>query len=854
MRRHRLTLVSAPAGSGKTVLCATLAQGAFPAAWVTLDETDDDFPVFVSLLVTALRSHLQESGRAVLNFLQTVPGAQEKPAQLAGILINSLDPAGASPHILILDDYHTIADPAIHQFVAYLLDYLPDSLRLVISTRLDPPLPLPRLRARGQVAEVRLTDLRFDEAEAADFLNQRRHLGLSDAEVASLQRHTGGWVAALQLLAAVLSSIEGAGARSSYIGRLAEANRSIFDLLADEVLAHQPRELQDFLLKTSILPELTSENCRAVTGNPDASPLLAAAFQRNLFLSALTPDALNGPFRYHDLFGHFLQHRLRAVWPDQWPELHLRAAGMAASPERKLLHLTQAEMWEDAAQLLEEMAQVDTERRFTRRVVVNAIEALPDEVRRNHPWLLLCAGQYYAIRGQIEMAMPRLAQAAARFHEQGDALGEVEILVARAMFDALNSDEIISSFRRKVETVGHLMRPDQMAVYHAAELWHAIALQDWPSLTRHMQANITLASESGDPGALTMASLGIGPHMLFNDAGMAVVEAFAVGSLRMAGEDDWIAQICAQGLLGFIRFWQGKLDEAEEAIHASKSRLDEIGGLAWVDDHVDWLILALALARRAYRAFDDHLAAQSARRAAQETSFSYRKGFLYLRGRSLWLRNRTREAQDVLAQMQADVTPTGYEVEDEERLLLLASLVAMAKGDTGAAKRDLRKAITLHERVRHTVMLTHPRLTLATLYGQQNRWDDALDELRIVLSELKARGMPGVILQEGESIAPVLAHAVERGVEREMLAPLLHILQPSDTPQIIALPGSDDYLTARESEVLRLLATGATNPAIAAQLSITERTVKAHVTRILAKLGAATRTEAVARASQMGLV
>lgn len=198
--------------------------------------------------------------------------------------------------------------------------------------------------------------------------------------------------------------------------------------------------------------------------------------------------------------------------------------------------------------------------------------------------------------------------------------------------------------------------------------------------------------------------------------------------------------------------------------------------------------------------------------------------------------------------------PSGYDVEDEERQLLLAGLVAMARGDTGAAKRDLRQAAALHEKVRHTIMLSHPRLTLATLYGRQNRWPEALDEFRAVLKELKARAMPGVILQEGESIVPVVAYAIEQGIEQEMLQPLLAILQPDDFPRAIPLPDSGDYLTPRESEVLRLLATGATNPAIATELSITERTVKAHVGRILAKLGATTRTEAVTKASHLGLI
>jgi LuxR family maltose regulon positive regulatory protein len=519
VRRHKVTLVAAPAGSGKTILASTLAQNDLATAWIALDPTDDDLPIFVALLATALRHQLEDEGQAILSFLRTVHNVHEKTAQLVTILINNLSPAAQSPFILILDDYHAITDSAIHQYLAYLLDYLPPSLRLVITTRHDPPLPLPRLRARGHLAEIRLPQLHFDEAETAVFLNQRHQLSLTSEEVAALQQQTEGWIAGLQLLATTLMAFQGSDARSRYIHQLSAANRSIFDLLAAEVLAHQPQDMQEFLLQTAILPQLTPEKCRMVTANPAAPRLLAAAYRRNLFLSALTPDAQDGPFRYHDLFRSFLQQRLKEEQPEQWPELHRRAAQTAVSDEQKLHHLASAELWDEAARLLEKMGQLDTERRFTRRSVVAGIEGLPDTVRQAHPWLLLFVGQYYAIRGQAEAAAPWLAQAAARFQEEGDELGEIEILAASAMTDTLNTVEIVNAFRQKITTAGHLLRPDQWSIYHAAEQWHAIAIQDWSTLTTHLRASVTRALQSGDPGALTMTNLSIGPHMLFNEGG-----------------------------------------------------------------------------------------------------------------------------------------------------------------------------------------------------------------------------------------------------------------------------------------------------------------------------------------------
>lgn len=851
--QHRLTLVAAPAGSGKTILASTLAQSNVPALWIALDATDDDLATFIALLATALQNQLGDKGQAILNLLQTVPNLPEKTPHLAAILINQFQPTPNSPTILILDDYHVITDPAIHQFLAYLLDYLPPFLRLVIVSRHDPPLPLPRLRARNHLAEIRLPHLSFDDEETARFFNQRHNLHLNAGEVAALQRQTEGWVAALQLLASTLSTIQDEQERAAYIDRLNPADRPIFALLAQEVLAHQPPDIQEFLLQTSILPHLTPANCQAITQNDAAPRLLSQVYERNLFLTALTPDALSGPFRYHDLFRDFLQEHLKAHDPEQWLHLHRRAAQAALSDEQQLHHLTSAGLWTEAAQLLEAMAQLDSERRFTRSSVVNGIKSLPEEVRLAHPWLLLFVAQFYAVRGQLEAANPWRTQAAARFQATGDEMGEIELLMISAMVDTADSDKLITAFRQKVASSGHLMRPDQWAIYHGGEVWHALAQYDWPTVAEHTQANIRRALQSNDPGVLAMISLTLGPQLLFSDGGMAAIEAFAGRSLQLAGREDWILQLCAQGLQGAVRFFQGRLDEAEQANREAHRLLDEIGGLAWIDHHVCWVILAQALVRRAYRYFDDFLAAQAPRWQTQDTAAVYQQGILYLQGRSLWLRGRTAEVQLVLAQMEASQTTFGYETEDAIRRLLLAGLIAIETGDTAAATRDLRRAADLHRQIRHTVMLTHPRLALATLYGRQSRWEQALDELHIVLAEVKRWRLPGIMLQEGESIVPVLVYALKQGIEPETLQPLLKILQPDET-STIPLPHSNAYLTPRESEVLRMLATGATNRAIAAELVVTERTVKAHVTRILTKLEAATRTEAVSTARRLGLI
>ncbi len=853
--QHKLILISAPAGSGKTVLAATLLDDQPNGAWIALDPTDDDVPVFVALFVTALEKQLLDNGQAILRFLQTVPYADEVVAQLASMVINQLQPVDDQPLILVLDDYHTIQNSAVHEFVTYLLDYAPPASRIIITTRHDPPLPLARWRMRGQLAEVRLDDLRFDVEETAVFLNQLRALQLSDAEVAHLAQHTEGWIAGLQLLASVLGTMTQQEARSSYIDQLGPVSRSIFDLLAAEVFALQPVEIQQFLLQTAVLPELTPEACTAVTQSEAVVPLLAAVYQRNLFLRALSNDSRLGPFRYHDLFADFLQQRLREENPQQWRETHQRAATVAKTAEQKLYHLQQAHCWDEAADLLEEIGQKDVAQRFVRTVVAKGIEQLPQAILEKRPWLSLIVAQYYSARGQLETAVPWWEQADRGFAEQENELGQFEVLVARAMTDPVETDALVINFRDKIERIGDQLRPDQWIVYHGIELWEAGEKYDWPQMTVHLNAVLRKALHSEDSGAMSIAGMIVtAPHMVFNLDGLSLLERFARQGSQQSRDEDHVLRTCAYGIAGFIHFYRGEINLAAESLEKSLKHLDQMGGrLAFVDDHIQWVALNIPLVKRAYPTFEAKFAEQLARSETHTISEAYKHGFLYLQGRTFWLQNRIDEAAEVFRQMEARAMQMRVPGE-RMRNLLLSSLLAMSAEAWRKAEEQLREADALYKQVRHTAFSTHPQLSLATLYGRQQRWDEALHTFRIAAAEIRSKGLPGIILQEGESIVPILERAVAADIEVEMIRPLLAILKPDDKPQPIAIPNSQAYLTPREAEVLQLLTTGATNPEIAAQLVITERTVKAHVTRILAKLSATTRTEAVAKATQLNLL
>ena len=316
---HPLTLISAPPGFGKTSLLSQWVQhSALPVSWVTLDEADNDPVRFWHSLIAALQlAHPQLSSRPLAALQSSQQAAIESTVTA---LINTLT-ALPEPFALLLDDYHLIETPIIHQSLAFLLDHLPARMRLVIASRADPPLPLARLRARNQLTELHAADLRFDVDEAASFLNQTMRLNLPKEEIAALAERTEGWIAGLHLAAL---SLHGQKDTTSFIAAFTGSHRYIFDYLTNEILDQQPEQMQDFLLHTSLLDRLSGPLCQAVTGQAQAQALLERLEQANLFLVPL--DDRRQWYRYHQLFAEVLRDRLQRLHPETIPRLHQRAA------------------------------------------------------------------------------------------------------------------------------------------------------------------------------------------------------------------------------------------------------------------------------------------------------------------------------------------------------------------------------------------------------------------------------------------------------------------------------------------------------------------------------------------------
>ena len=315
-----LVLVCAPAGYGKTVLLADWARrGTHPVAWLSLDAGDNDPARFWRHAVTALDRARPGTGDRVAPLL-----GPPAPSSFQGLVTALINDLAGEEALLVLDDYHVIGSPQVHESLAFLVEHRPAGMCVVLASRSDPPLPLARLRARGQLAEIRVAELRFTPAEAGELL-QHAAAALPDASVAALAARTEGWAAGLQLAALSLRGQEDAAA---FVAAFTGSHRYVLDYLAEEVLEQQDEQLRAFLLETSVLERLSGPLCDAVTGREGSQALLEEAERAGLFLIPL--DQLRGWWRYHHLFADLLRARLQEQQPGRIAQLHRNAAAWYA--------------------------------------------------------------------------------------------------------------------------------------------------------------------------------------------------------------------------------------------------------------------------------------------------------------------------------------------------------------------------------------------------------------------------------------------------------------------------------------------------------------------------------------------
>lgn len=903
--RRKLTLILAPAGFGKTTSLSAWAMEAqqakgnqqhdqvgttavqpvaavaapYTVAWVSLDADDNDpirFWGYVFAALQTIEGSRTLSARNVFQFSQ--------PLSRDVILATLLNTLSTIPGdvILIIDDYHLIETPIIHETLAFLIERMPSSLHLVIASRTDPPLPLARLRVQGELAELRQSNLRFTFDEVTAFLNQVMRLELSAEQVAALESQTEGWVAGLQLAALALQTCDDI---TSFIATFNGKHRYIVDYLTEEVLRRQPTHIYSFLLDTAPLNYLKGSLCDAVTERSDGQMMLELLERSNLFLIPL--DSERSWYRYHPLFVDMLRQRLQQAQPDKVPLLHKRAAswyeanGMTAEGVR---HALAAADFLYAARLIEQVG--DTMLMHGELATLRGwLDTLPSEIVRSRPslwliqaWILLLSGDLNGTETYLQQAEQRLIaqmrrdaadSVATELDDTTNILGEIEVIRAYIASIRLGSPHTVQLARQVLERLPE----DDINLRSIALLnlggayWLggdlAAASQTFSEAAELGKAsgNILVALSALNNLAQLEVSLG---HL--RKAATIYQQALQFANER-GGPSLPISSTAYLGLAELLREWND-LATALRHLLEGVERIKQWGNAG------DVVLTHIALARL-YHAQGDEANAREMMQRAERLKHSMQLGQLSTRVAAaqarVWLLQGDERAAATWA---AGVQPYAEAEVDitQEYIYLTLARVAIAQ-------QRHEEALQLLDRLEQaaaerTGSLIEIMALQALALQASGKTEQALHKLAAALKRAEPEGYVRIFVDEGEAMTRLLTRLLKtqwpgsagllRDVSPSYVKRLLEAAEADrkqlhDEPQRpLASTASEtplvEPLSDREREVLRLIAAGLSNQEIASRLVLALSTVKTHTKSIYWKLNAKSRTQAVARARELNLL
>ncbi len=908
----RLVLIGAPAGFGKTTLMTQWlastqtgsqiepesarhsgdATGAVTVAWLSLDAGDSDLRLFLTHVLAAVQASNPEVGADAMALLENDRGTPTEAVLVS--LVNDLDTL-AGPTVVALDDYHVIDDPAVHEAVTFLLDNLPPQTTLAMTTRADPPLPLARLRARGELLEIRASDLRFTPAEATEFLNDVMGLELQPTHIAALETRTEGWAAGLQL--AALSARSRAASADptdidSFVEDFSGTHRFVLDYLLEEVLDAQPDELRAFLLETSVLDQLTGPLCDALTGGSEGRTTLQTLENANIFVIPL--DDERQWFRYHHLFADALRSRLTAQDPARVQQLHRAAADWYA--EQDLLtdavpHALSGGDHEHAADLVE-LALPEVRRRREDRSMRDWLPALPEDVVRKRPLLAtflagarLFEGDLDSVESWLDAAERALAavrpteprppvtgaltEAAAARDEETLALPATIEVYRAAVAQARGDVEGTVAHARRAQDVAresdHMSR-GAAAGFLGLAAWAAgdvdPAIDTFTEAVRHLRAAGNEADALGGTVALASMWLARGrpdeARQLYERA-LDLAEQHPGPPMSSVGD-------LHVGLADLLRE-HGDLATADKHLKIARDLGDQgallenryrwsaaMAGLLQARGDLDGAAGMLDAAEGLYLAgfFPDVAPIPAARARVR-----IRQG--QLTDARTWARD---------AGVSADEVP-GY-LDEFNALTLARLLTAEHRADGDAVGLD--EAVRLLDRIVASASdadrggsVLEAHLVLALAHAAGGDLDHALADLGKALTLGVPVGYARIFLDEGAPMEVLVRALAERAdlAGSEEARQLLEVAARSRTDHVPAklLPtatpsaGSPiEGLSERELEVLQLLATDLSGPEIARQLFVTVNTLRTHTKHIFTKLDVNTRRSAVRKATELSLI
>ncbi len=879
-------LLSGPAGFGKTTLLSEwVAQLGQPAAWVSLDEGDNDPIRFWTYLIAACQSVQSGVGEAALALFHSPQPLPDDT--IPTILINDLARLEGDL-VLILDDYHVIQNQSIHAALSFLVDHLPDQLHLVLSTRVDPPWPLARFRVRNQLIELRAADLRFTTEEATAFLNQMMGLNLSTDDVAALEARTEGWIAGLQLAAL---SMKGRSDVASFVKAFAGSHVYVAEYLVEEVLQHQPTEVQTFLLQTSLLERLNAALCEAVTGRQDSQAVLMALHRSNLFVIPL--DDESRWFRYHRLFADLLQARLhQAISGDALATLHTRASRWyeeAGMVNEAIQHALAAAESATAVRLIESHA-VEMLMQGYAKTVESWLTAIPPELRFQSPKVNLAFAWMHLLRGAFASAAPfverlqtlfansrmdemspslqaewlalqayllgaqgKLAESLELAHQARSIAPETDGYVQSLAYNALGSTYLLKNdYLHAVEVYQKAILHGRAAANSLVEMMGISILAQIATQHGQLQFAYEIASQgidrverSGSPPSIVMAVHGALGQIQYQWAQIAQARSHFLRAIQLCSLSGYTdGEIYGRAILSRLLQTEGDLAAATREIQQTID-LMQSGASDWGKPE------AISQQVRLYLAQNRLTAAEA---ALKGQGFSFQDKFTF----------------PDLESGQSSPHQVGLLYNSALRFLLYK---AQAKRELASlsAGIDLADRLIAGALQRQYIPVALETLLLrAQMHAALGNEQASLANVARAVELAEPEGFIAVFVEEGLPIAEAMAILLKRNllgsVQPDYIQTILAAfskLQPSNAtreeqpvPNLPVAMGERlvEPLTPRELEVLQLMAAGDSNQTIADKLVITVRAVKKHTGNIYGKLNVSSRTQAIARARQLGLL
>ena len=877
----KLTLISAPAGFGKTTLVSEWlhqnGQGeavSLPTqiAWLSLDEGDNDPVRFLTYFVAALHGISGVDapvGEGALAMLQS-----PQPPPTEAVLTDLINDIATLPDsiVLVLDDYHVIESPPTDEALTFFLDHLPPQLNLLIITRIDPQLPLARLRARRQLLELRAADLRFTFDETAVFLNQVMGLNLAAGDIAALEDRTEGWISGLQLAALALQgplSVQGHEDTASRIQSFTGSHRYVLDYLIEEVLEQQPEPVQTFLLKTAVLDRLIGSLCDALTGQGSGQAMLEMLEHANLFIVPL--DEERRWYRYHHLFADLLRQQLRQKHPQRQFELHKRASDWYAQqnlPADAIRHALAAKDFARAADLAE-LAWPDWKIGHRSITWLGWTKDLPDELVWTRPVLCVAIAQALLNAGKLEAAAARLIDA-----EQSLETSTQNLYVDEAQFQTLPATlataqayhaQAIGDFAGTVKYVARTLE-----LLPEDDLYNRAAITGFAGLAHWANGSLDTAYQIFAEGLFQ------NDHDLIKGTFVLADMQMGLGNLRQA------EAVCERGLqlaeahdpplplgtedvyagISMVHREQGKLATAVTDLQTCQQLGEKVKLPDW---RHRWCIaqsqLEISLGNLD-RALD---LLHEASRVYVRTPVPLVRPIAAMKAR-VWLKQgRLSEAADWAQEQGLSADGALTYLREFEYLTFVRWRLALHQHDPAADA--LQQAIALLMRLLQAAKASKRMgsaieiLALQALaFAAQNKMSRALNALNRALTLAEPEGYCQLFVDEGPPMARLLYAALAQNIAPGYVRRLLAAF-PTSVPERTAVSHPQNAeldwiepLSEREVEVLQLIANGLTNQEIAVQLFLALNTVKAHTRNIYSKLGVNSRIQAVTRARDLGVL